>query len=499
MKIIPFLNKSALLYSDIESSQKVIELFGRHSKALIDDKGNFVTPFSKQDIEDLGYIAGNIVEKGIRNFADWSNVMVKDLGEGIKDHLQDIYDRLKNERKDLFPLEIKNDDKSPITDKINKEIYNERDLDDLGYIGGYHFERGIRYFPDWSNEMINSVGEKIIPYLSGIYVGEKNFFNKIEDNDKSQEQNELNNSVKHPNKEVIEGKQKIINNNLFKVTFMNSKNLFKLLLAIAFLACLIKMPFWYYQLIRTLGVAGFIYFAYLDYKDHIKYIPQFFIIGAIIINPFYKIPFEKKDLQYIDLIFSVLLLANVFIDKKRVGSFDKIKCLLKNKKFIWLTSVLIVLIVIISSLIAYNKTYIFRNPNLKTITEIWDIKLGTILEDVKFKKGIPESADTSNSRINWYYKTNWDDYNRIVFHNEHVTAVIITGDNQPILCGQNFIGQNSQFIIDYLGKPSDVSTSSNGLKKIFSYDNYNILFYLEKDRVFGSGIYDPHYGTYKYK
>ena len=89
-------------FTEPEASKRASDLLDRHSKSIIDDKGNFKTPFSKQDLEDLGYIGGFYVEKGIRNFADWSKEMVKDLGQGIKDHLQDIYDRLKTDKPELF-------------------------------------------------------------------------------------------------------------------------------------------------------------------------------------------------------------------------------------------------------------------------------------------------------------------------------------------------------------------------------------------------------------
>lgn len=93
---------------------------------------------------------------------------------------------------------------------------------------------------------------------------------------------------------------------------MNQKNLLKLLLAIAFILCLIKMPYWYYQLIRIIGMIGFIYFAYLDSKEKIKITPLLFVIAAIIINPIIKIPFHKNEWQIIDIIFSVILILSLF-------------------------------------------------------------------------------------------------------------------------------------------------------------------------------------------
>ncbi len=96
---------------------------------------------------------------------------------------------------------------------------------------------------------------------------------------------------------------------------MTQKNILKLLLSILLLLCLFKMPYWYYQLIRLSGMVGFIYFAYLDNKEKIRFTPQLFVLAAIIINPIIKIPFGRSVWQIIDIIFSVILLLSIFLEK----------------------------------------------------------------------------------------------------------------------------------------------------------------------------------------
>lgn len=95
---------------------------------------------------------------------------------------------------------------------------------------------------------------------------------------------------------------------------MSQKNILKLLLSILLLLCLFKMPYWYYQLIRLLGMVGFIYFAYKDNQDKVKVTPQLFAIAAIIINPIIKIPFGRSVWQIIDIIFSVILISTIFLE-----------------------------------------------------------------------------------------------------------------------------------------------------------------------------------------
>jgi hypothetical protein len=100
--------------------------------------------------------------------------------------------------------------------------------------------------------------------------------------------------------------------------FEKQKNVYKILLASAFLVCLIKMPYWYYQLIRILGMVGFIYFTYLDSRDKFKVTPQLFVIAAIIINPIIKISFDKDSWQCIDIIFSILLFLSIIFEKRLI-------------------------------------------------------------------------------------------------------------------------------------------------------------------------------------
>ncbi len=100
---------------------------------------------------------------------------------------------------------------------------------------------------------------------------------------------------------------------------MFQKNILKLLLAATLLICLLKMPYWYYQLIRLLGMVGFIYFAYLDNKEKIKLTPLIFVIAAIVINPIVKIPFKRDTWQIIDIIFAVVLFLSIIFEKRLIA------------------------------------------------------------------------------------------------------------------------------------------------------------------------------------
>jgi hypothetical protein len=97
---------------------------------------------------------------------------------------------------------------------------------------------------------------------------------------------------------------------------MNSRNVLKSILVIALILCLLRMPYWYYQLIRVCGMVGFLYFAYVDNKYKIKIPPILFTISAIIINPIIKIPFGRNIWQFVDVLFAIILLFSIVLERK---------------------------------------------------------------------------------------------------------------------------------------------------------------------------------------
>ena len=78
------------------------------------------------------------------------------------------------------------------------------------------------------------------------------------------------------------------------------------------------MPYWYYQLIRILGMVGFVYFTLLDNKDKVKVTPQLFVIAAIIMNPIIKISFDKDAWQSIDIVFAIVLFLSIIFEKRLI-------------------------------------------------------------------------------------------------------------------------------------------------------------------------------------
>lgn len=100
------------------------------------------------------------------------------------------------------------------------------------------------------------------------------------------------------------------------LNFSSNRNKVKFALILGLALCLFDMPYWYFQLLRILGTIGFVYLAYTDYKDKIKYTPQVFLTCAILLNPIIKISFDRNAWQVVDIILATLLCLSILFEKK---------------------------------------------------------------------------------------------------------------------------------------------------------------------------------------
>lgn len=99
------------------------------------------------------------------------------------------------------------------------------------------------------------------------------------------------------------------------MTYKNSPNIIvKIALAVLFLLCLLKMPYGYYQLVRFIGMIGFVFLANAerDKKGNGQMI--FWITSAVLINPIVKIPLGRTIWNVIDIVWAIILIATVWRD-----------------------------------------------------------------------------------------------------------------------------------------------------------------------------------------
>lgn len=85
-------------------------------------------------------------------------------------------------------------------------------------------------------------------------------------------------------------------------------------LAILLLLCLLDMPYGYFQLVRFLGMFGFIWLGLKDEaRQELKY---FWFASAVLINPIIKIPLGRELWNVTDVIWAIVLLSTIFLIKK---------------------------------------------------------------------------------------------------------------------------------------------------------------------------------------
>jgi|ERR1035437_984340 glucose-6-phosphate-specific signal transduction histidine kinase len=92
------------------------------------------------------------------------------------------------------------------------------------------------------------------------------------------------------------------------------KIIIKLVIAGLLLGCLLKMPYGYFQAVRLIGCALFIWLAYLEYKEKRIINSALSVGGALLLNPIFKIYFKRDLWNDIDLAIAIALGIWIIID-----------------------------------------------------------------------------------------------------------------------------------------------------------------------------------------
>ena len=91
----------------------------------------------------------------------------------------------------------------------------------------------------------------------------------------------------------------------------------KIILSILFLVCLLDMPYGYYQFVRFIGMIGFGLLAFENYQKNRTWF-VIWISSALLINPFFKIALGRDMWNIVDVIWAVLLVVSIFLNKRFV-------------------------------------------------------------------------------------------------------------------------------------------------------------------------------------
>ncbi|MCW2119616.1 DUF6804 family protein [Flavobacterium sp. 7A] len=96
-----------------------------------------------------------------------------------------------------------------------------------------------------------------------------------------------------------------------------NKPTLKLTLAILLLACLLPLPYGYFQLVRFLGMAGFGYLAVLPSGEEKKNEVIIYIALALLFQPFFKIALGRTIWNIVDVIIALGLLGSIALPSKK--------------------------------------------------------------------------------------------------------------------------------------------------------------------------------------
>ena len=91
----------------------------------------------------------------------------------------------------------------------------------------------------------------------------------------------------------------------------------KIVLTILFIICLTDMPYGYFQFVRFLGMVGFSFLAFNEYKKEKKGWMIFYIISTILINPIFKISLGRELWNIIDIAWVIIFVGTIIFDRKK--------------------------------------------------------------------------------------------------------------------------------------------------------------------------------------
>ncbi len=93
-------------------------------------------------------------------------------------------------------------------------------------------------------------------------------------------------------------------------------NTFKIVLAILFFLCLADMPYGFYQIVRFVGLVGFIILAYQANLQGRQIESVIYGVLALLFQPFFKLALGREIWNIVDLVVGIGLIVSIFIKPK---------------------------------------------------------------------------------------------------------------------------------------------------------------------------------------
>ena len=83
----------------------------------------------------------------------------------------------------------------------------------------------------------------------------------------------------------------------------------KISIAALLIGCLLNVPYGYFQFLRIAGCVAFCYLAYKEFEQKREITGTLSVACAILLNPVFKIHFERKTWNTIDVIIAIGLIV----------------------------------------------------------------------------------------------------------------------------------------------------------------------------------------------
>lgn len=190
------------------------------------------------------------------------------------------------------------------------------------------------------------------------------------------------------------------------------------------------------------------------------------------------------------ILFSAIVLGIVllYLRKKEMWEWDRILILFAGT---------ILSISILGGMGIFLYIKVLAKPDVQT--SFWDIHLSGSKASIRFIKGAPDQITTGNI---WIYKSEIlgaPEVYYLTFNQDRLRLVGYSGgdfSDGPSIQG---IKKGSRLgeVTKRFGRPSTLSASTDNSIKLYSYENYNVFFVIEDDRVSTYGVYNPEYGPVK--
>ncbi len=78
------------------------------------------------------------------------------------------------------------------------------------------------------------------------------------------------------------------------------------------------MPYGYYQLVRFLGMLGFVLLAYINYQKNKYFAVIFYLALGLLFQPFFKVTLGRTIWNIVDMVVSLGLILTLFRYEKKI-------------------------------------------------------------------------------------------------------------------------------------------------------------------------------------